>query len=44
MNLNVSVLGFLTTAFYIVVFGFVWRFLSTKLADTPLGKAMGVLY
>lgn len=44
MNLNVSVLGFLTTGFYIIIFGFVWRWLSTKLSETPLGKAMGTLY
>lgn len=44
MNLNVSVVGFLTTAFYIIIFGFMWRFLSTRLSETPFGKAMGTIY
>ena len=44
MNLNVSTLGFLTTAFYIIIFGFVWRYLSVKLHNTPIGKAMGYIY
>jgi len=44
MNLHVSTLGFLTTAFYIVLFGFIWRFVSVKYSDTPVGKAMGYLF
>jgi len=40
MPLNISVIGFLTFAAYYIIFGFMWRFLSTKLHDTPLGKAM----
>jgi hypothetical protein len=44
MNLPVSTLGFLTTAFYIIIFGFMWRYISVKLSDTPLGKAMGTLF
>jgi len=44
MNLHVSVLGFMTTACYIIIFGFLWRWLSTKYSDTPLGKAMGVIF
>lgn len=40
MNLNVSVLGFFTFAFYMMIFGFLWRFIEAKLHDTPLGKAM----
>lgn len=39
-----SVLGFLTTSLYIIIFGWLWRFLSTKMHDTPIGKAMGVIY
>jgi hypothetical protein len=44
MNLNVSTLGFFTTAFYIIIFGFIWRWLSVKLSQTPIGKAMGTIY
>lgn len=44
MNLPVSALGFLTTAFYIVLFGFFWRWASIKLHNTSLGKAMGYIY
>lgn len=44
MNLNVSTLGFLTFAFYAIIFGFLWRFASIKLHNTPLGKAMGYIF
>jgi hypothetical protein len=44
MNLHVSVLGFLTTALYIIIFGFLWRWASARWSDTPLGKAMGVIF
>lgn len=44
MNFQVSTLGFITTAFYIIIFGFLWRWLSIKLHNTPMGKAMGYIF
>lgn len=38
--LNISVVGFFTFACYYIIFGFFWRYLSHRLVDTPLGKAM----
>lgn len=40
MNLNISLVGFFTFSLYFIIFGFFWRILSTKLHDTPVGKAM----
>lgn len=44
--MHVGTLGFLTTAAYIVIFGFLWRTLASRLAehDSPIGKAMGFIY
>jgi hypothetical protein len=44
MNLPVSTLGFLTTALYIVLFGFFWSWASMKYHNTSLGKAMAYIY
>jgi hypothetical protein len=44
MNLPVSTLGFFTTALYIVLFGFFWRWASMKYHNTSLGKAMAYIY
>lgn len=44
MSLNVSWAGFLTTAAYIVLFGFFWRSLSIRYHDTTTGKAMGFIF
>jgi len=43
MHVHVSALEFLTTAAYVVIFAFFWRLLATKLADRPVGKAMGFI-
>jgi hypothetical protein len=44
MNLDVSVLGFLRTAMYIIMFGFLWRYISARQSQTPVGKAMSFIY
>jgi hypothetical protein len=43
-HVHVSALSFLIVALYIIVFGITWRFLSTKFSDSPVGKAMGVIF
>lgn len=44
MHVHVAALDFLVTACYIIIFGFLWRSLSAKWSDRPIGKAMGVIY
>lgn len=44
MQIHASSVGFLITAAYIIIFGFIWRFISTKYHETTLGQAMGVIY
>lgn len=44
MTLHASVIEFLITAAYIVIFGFIWRWASSQLHDSPWGKAMGYIY
>lgn len=44
MHAHISLLDFLTTALEIIIFGFFWRFLSIKLADNAVGKAMAFIY
>ena len=44
MTLHIGVLGFLTTALYIVIFGFLVRTLSAKYPDSSISKAFGYIY
>lgn len=44
MHVHVSALEFLTTACYIVIFGFLWRAAAAAKSDTPLGKAMSTIF
>lgn len=43
-HLHISALNFLVVALYIIIFGIVWRTISTRCSDTPIGKAMSVIY
>lgn len=40
MNLNISLWGALTWLCYYVIINFLLRFLSAKLTDTSVGKAL----
>jgi hypothetical protein len=44
VHVHVDVLDFLTVALYVIIFGFVWRTLSARMADRPLGQAMSFIY
>lgn len=44
MHFHLSALDFLTTACYVIIFGFMWRALAAKWADRPLGQAMATIY
>jgi hypothetical protein len=35
---------FLKVAAYIIIFGFFWRVIAARLADKPIGQAMGYIY
>lgn len=43
-HVHVSALSFLIVALYVIIFGIVWRFVSTRYSDTNVGKAMSVIY
>lgn len=42
-HLHVSALDFLVFAAYSIVFGFLWRYLATRWAENPAGKAMAFI-
>lgn len=44
MEFHASVIGAIQFAFYLVVVGFFWRLATSKLVDTPFGKAMAFIY
>ena len=44
MNIAVSWAGALEWLCYMVIIGFLWRAGAAALADTPIGKAMSVIY
>lgn len=44
MHVHVSPVEFLTTAAFIVIFGFFWRTLSARWSDNPVGQAMAFIY
>lgn len=44
MHVHVSALEALATVSYVIVFGFLWRFVAAKLAGTPLGEAMAYIW
>lgn len=44
MEFHASVIGAVQFAMYLVIIGFFWRLLTTKLVDTPVGRAMAFIY
>jgi hypothetical protein len=44
MHVHITPLEFLTTAAYIVIFGFFWRTLAARWSDNGVGKAMAFIY
>lgn len=44
MEFHASVIGAVQFTMYLIVIGFFWRLLSSKLVDTPFGKAMVFIY
>lgn len=38
------VVEFIKVAAYIIIFGFFWRTIASRMADKPLGKAMATIY
>lgn len=44
MHVHVSPVEFLTTAAFVVIFGFAWRTLAAKWAEKPIGQAMAYIY
>lgn len=44
MHFHIGLPDFLTTAAYIIIFGFLWRMAAAKLSNKPLGQAMAVIY
>lgn len=44
VHVHASVLDFLVTAAYVLIFSFVWRLLAAKLSEKPLGQAMAAVF
>jgi len=44
MHIHVSPVEFLTTAAYLVIFGFLWRTAAARLSDNKVGQAMAYIY
>lgn len=44
MTLHIGLLGFLTTAMYIIIFGFVVHTLCSRYPDSAIAKAFGYIY
>lgn len=43
MHVHASALDFLVVAAYVIIFGFVWRTLSARLSDSPIGQGMSTI-
>lgn len=44
MHIHVSPVEFLTTACYVVIFGFFWRTLAARWSDNSVGQAMAYIF
>lgn len=42
--MHVSALSGLVVFAYVIVIGFIWRWLAAQLSETSFGQAMGILY
>lgn len=43
-HVHVSALSAVIIFCYLIIFGFIWRTLSMRFAESPWGKAMAVIY
>lgn len=43
-HVHVGLVEFITVACYVVIFTFLWRVLTAKLSDRPLGRGMAAAY
>lgn len=44
MHIHVSPVEFLTTACYVVIFGFLWRSLAARWSDNSVGQGMAYIF
>lgn len=44
MHVHISPVEFLSTAAYIIIFGFLWRTLASRWSDNPVGQAMAYIF
>ena len=44
MHVHVSPVEFLTTACYVVIFGFLWRSLAARWSDNAVGQGMAYIF
>lgn len=44
MNVHIGLPEFVSFSAMVVLFGFLWRSLSARWAETPFGKAMAFIY
>lgn len=44
MTVSASLIEFLITACYIIIFGFLARSICTRYPDSPFAKALGYIY
>lgn len=44
MHVHASAFDFMVFAAYLIIFGFLWRTLSIKLADRKVGQAMAFVF
>lgn len=43
-HIHVGLIDWVTTALEIIIFGFLWRYLSLQWADNSIGQAMAFIY
>jgi len=43
-HIHIGPIEFLTVALYTLIFSFLWRMATARLASTPLGRAMAAVY
>jgi hypothetical protein len=44
VEFHASVIGAVQFTLYLAIIGFFWRLITSKLVDTPFGKAMAFIY
>lgn len=43
-HIHIGPVEFVTVALYTLIFSFLWRMLTSALANRPIGKAMAAVY